>query len=98
MAEFVPPIQCQGRTDLEQPVLAERRAFLQAALDQRRSALKLGVRVANLDQYRCSDQPRQGLVLGYGNLADHQIDEGVTLLATATLGHRSAPGIAATST
>ena len=27
--------------------------------------------------------PRQGLVLGYGNLADHQVGEGVALLATA---------------
>lgn len=35
MAEFVEPIQGQGRTDLDQPVLAERRdAFLRAALDQ----------------------------------------------------------------
>jgi GntR family transcriptional regulator / MocR family aminotransferase len=49
----------------------------------RSHALKLGVRVANLDRYRCSEQPWQGLVLGYGNLADHQVDEGVALLATA---------------
>jgi GntR family transcriptional regulator/MocR family aminotransferase len=49
----------------------------------RRHALKLGVRVANLNKYRCSGQPWQGLVLGYGNLADHQVDEGVALLATA---------------
>lgn len=35
MAEFVPPIQGQGRTDLDQPILAERRdAFLRAALDK----------------------------------------------------------------
>jgi len=35
MAEFVPPIHGQGRTDLEQPVLAQRRdAFLRAALDR----------------------------------------------------------------
>lgn len=35
MTEFVPPIQGQGRIDLEQPILAERRdAFLRAALDQ----------------------------------------------------------------
>jgi GntR family transcriptional regulator / MocR family aminotransferase len=49
----------------------------------RANALKLGVRVANLDRYRCGHQPRQGLVLGYGNLADHQVHEGVALLATA---------------
>jgi hypothetical protein len=49
----------------------------------RTHALKLGVRVANLNRYRSSDQPWQGLVLGYGNLADHQIDESVALLATA---------------
>jgi hypothetical protein len=49
----------------------------------RSHALKRGVRVANLDRYRCSEQPWPGLVLGYGNLADHQVDEGVALLATA---------------
>ena len=46
-------------------------------------ALELGVRVANLDRYCCSGQPWPGLVLGYGNLADHQVDEGAALLATA---------------
>jgi GntR family transcriptional regulator / MocR family aminotransferase len=49
----------------------------------RSHALERGVRVANLDRYRCSGQPWRGLVLGYGNLADHQVDEGVALLATA---------------
>jgi GntR family transcriptional regulator/MocR family aminotransferase len=49
----------------------------------RSHALKLGVRVANLNRYRCSEQPWQGLVLGYGNLPDHQVDEGVALLAKA---------------
>ena len=49
----------------------------------RSHALKLGVRVANLDRYRCVEQPWQGLVLGYGNLADHQVSEGVALLAAA---------------
>jgi GntR family transcriptional regulator/MocR family aminotransferase len=46
-------------------------------------ALSLGLRVASLGRYRCSEQPWQGLVLGYGNLADHQVGEGVALLATA---------------
>ena len=46
-------------------------------------ALKLGVRVTNLNRYRCSEQAWQGLVLGYGNLADHQVAEGVALLAAA---------------
>ena len=67
-------------------------------------ALELGVRVANLDRYRCSGQPWQGLVLGYGNLADHQVDEGVALLATAIhrlprpRGHRWRPGMTTTCT
>jgi GntR family transcriptional regulator/MocR family aminotransferase len=43
-----------------------------------------GVRVANLDAYRCRhDAIGPGLVLGYGNLADGQLDEAVALLATA---------------
>ncbi|MGH3171948.1 MAG: PLP-dependent aminotransferase family protein [Trebonia sp.] len=46
-------------------------------------ALKLGVRVANLDRYRCGEQSWPGLVLSYGNMADHQVDEGVALLAAA---------------
>jgi GntR family transcriptional regulator/MocR family aminotransferase len=43
-----------------------------------------GVRVADLDRYRVSDHAiGPGLVLGYGNLADGQVDEAVTLLAAA---------------
>jgi GntR family transcriptional regulator / MocR family aminotransferase len=43
-----------------------------------------GMRVANLDAYRCRhDAIGPGLVLGYGNLADGQLDEAVALLATA---------------
>src|SRR6266536_581883 len=43
-----------------------------------------GLRVANLDTYRCRDDAiGPGLVLGYGNLADNQLDEAVALLATA---------------
>jgi GntR family transcriptional regulator/MocR family aminotransferase len=42
-----------------------------------------GMRVANLDTYRCCDDAiGPGLVLGYGNLADGQVDEAVALLAT----------------
>jgi GntR family transcriptional regulator/MocR family aminotransferase len=45
-------------------------------------AAAAGVRVANLDTYRCRpDGARPGLVLGYGNLADGQVDEAVALLA-----------------
>ena len=41
-----------------------------------------GVRVANLDTYRCrGDAIGPGLVLGYGNLADAQLEEAVALLA-----------------
>jgi GntR family transcriptional regulator/MocR family aminotransferase len=41
-----------------------------------------GMRVANLDTYRCRDDAIEpGLVLGYGNLADGQIDEAMALLA-----------------
>jgi GntR family transcriptional regulator/MocR family aminotransferase len=43
-----------------------------------------GLRVASLDTYRCRDDAiGPGLVLGYGNLADHQVDEAVELLAAA---------------
>jgi GntR family transcriptional regulator/MocR family aminotransferase len=43
-----------------------------------------GLRVANLDTYRCRDDAiGPGLVLGYGNVADNQLDEAVALLATA---------------
>jgi GntR family transcriptional regulator / MocR family aminotransferase len=42
-----------------------------------------GMRVANLDTYRCRhDAAGPGLVLGYGNLADGQVDEAVALLAS----------------
>jgi len=41
-----------------------------------------GVRVANLDTYRVGgDAAGPGLVLGYGNLADGQVEEAVALLA-----------------
>ena len=53
-----------------------------AAAVQRR-ALALGVRVANLDTYRAGDTGEPGLVLGYGNLADHQIRTAVSLLTQA---------------
>jgi GntR family transcriptional regulator/MocR family aminotransferase len=54
-----------------------------AAAIQRR-ALRLGVRVAHLDTYRfASDAGDPGLVLGYGNLADHQIPAAVARLFEA---------------
>ena len=41
-----------------------------------------GLRVASLDTYRCRDDAiGPGLVLGYANLADGQLDEAVALLA-----------------
>jgi GntR family transcriptional regulator/MocR family aminotransferase len=47
-------------------------------------AAAAGLRVANLDTYRVRDDAiGPGLVLGYGNLADPQVEEAVTLLATA---------------
>jgi GntR family transcriptional regulator / MocR family aminotransferase len=49
----------------------------------RRRALALGVRVADLDTYRAASTGEPGLVLGYGNLADHQVRTAVTLLAGA---------------
>jgi GntR family transcriptional regulator / MocR family aminotransferase len=55
-----------------------------------RRAAAGGVRVANLDTYRfraARDVP--GLVVGYGNLADHQLREGVTRLAAAVAAHAS---------
>jgi GntR family transcriptional regulator / MocR family aminotransferase len=43
-----------------------------------------GLRVADLATYRVRDASRgPGLVLGYGNLADGQVEEAVTLLAAA---------------
>jgi GntR family transcriptional regulator/MocR family aminotransferase len=47
-----------------------------------RQAAASGMRVANLDTYRCRDDAiGPGLVLGYGNLADGQVEEAVALLA-----------------
>jgi GntR family transcriptional regulator / MocR family aminotransferase len=55
-------------------------------------AAAAGMRVANLDTYRCrADAARPGLVLGYGNLADGQVDEAVALLA-ATVAELGGPG------
>jgi GntR family transcriptional regulator / MocR family aminotransferase len=49
-------------------------------------AAEEGVRVANLDTYRSAAVPElPGLVLGYGNLADHQVHEAVARLASAVL-------------
>jgi GntR family transcriptional regulator / MocR family aminotransferase len=47
-------------------------------------AAAAGLRVANLDTYRVRDDAiGPGLVLGYGNLADGQVEEAVTLLSEA---------------
>lgn len=47
-------------------------------------AVREGVRVGNLDTYRVTRAPEPpGLVLGYGDLADHQVQEAVTRLASA---------------
>jgi len=47
-------------------------------------AASRGVRVANLDRYRVLPVPAEpGLVLGYGNLADHAVGEAVRALARA---------------
>ena len=55
-----------------------------------------GMRVANLDTYRVRDDAvGPGLVLGYGNLADGQVEEAVALLATAVtqaIGTVTSPG------
>jgi GntR family transcriptional regulator/MocR family aminotransferase len=46
-------------------------------------AAAAGLRVADLDTYRCrEDATGPGLVLGYGNLADTQVEEAVALLAS----------------
>jgi GntR family transcriptional regulator/MocR family aminotransferase len=48
-----------------------------------RGSATRGMRVANLDTYRCQDDAiGPGLVLGYGNLADGQVEEAVAVLAT----------------
>jgi GntR family transcriptional regulator/MocR family aminotransferase len=50
-----------------------------------------GTRVANLDTYQVrADAIGPGLVLGYGNLADGQVEEAVALLATAVAEARGA--------
>jgi GntR family transcriptional regulator/MocR family aminotransferase len=67
-------------------VLLELPAGSDAAAVVRRAAAA-GVRVANLDTYRFLDLPEApGLVLGYGNLADHQVDDAVARLAAAARG------------
>ena len=48
-----------------------------------------GVRVASLDTYRIEPGP-PGLVLGYGNLAGHQVEEAVARLAAAVRSAASA--------
>jgi GntR family transcriptional regulator / MocR family aminotransferase len=58
-----------------------------AAVDIRERAFRLGVRVATLDRYRCGEVTGvPSLVLGYGNLADHHVEEGAALLAAAIAG------------
>jgi GntR family transcriptional regulator/MocR family aminotransferase len=58
-------------------------------------AAAAGMRIANLDTYRCRDDAGgPGLVLGYGNLADGQVDEAVALLAAAVAGSRRGAGAA----
>jgi GntR family transcriptional regulator/MocR family aminotransferase len=73
-------------------VLLELPAGSDAAAVVRRAAAA-GVRVANLDTYRFLDLPEApGLVLGYGNLADHQVDDAVARLAAAVRGSGRALG------
>jgi GntR family transcriptional regulator / MocR family aminotransferase len=49
-----------------------------------RRARESGVKVANLDAYRLAGAAGDpGLVLGYGNLADHQVPAGMARLAAA---------------
>jgi GntR family transcriptional regulator/MocR family aminotransferase len=53
-----------------------------------RRATAAGVRIANLDTYRfAAALEAPGLVVGYGNLADHQLQEGVARLAAAVRAH-----------
>jgi GntR family transcriptional regulator / MocR family aminotransferase len=53
-------------------------------------AAAAGMRVANLDAHRVRpDATAPGLVLGYGNLADGQVELAVILLATAVSGGRA---------
>jgi GntR family transcriptional regulator / MocR family aminotransferase len=55
-------------------------------------AAATGLRVASLDAYRVRpDAIAPGLVLGYGNLADGQLEEAVTFLATAVAESRRVP-------
>jgi GntR family transcriptional regulator / MocR family aminotransferase len=55
-------------------------------------AAAAGIRVANLDAYRAGPDPATpGLVLGYGNLADGQVEEAVALLAAAVRGAPARP-------
>jgi GntR family transcriptional regulator/MocR family aminotransferase len=52
-------------------------------------AATAGIRIANLDTYRFRSVPgTPGLVLGYGNLADHQVRDAVTRLTSAVRASR----------
>ena len=56
-------------------------------------AAAAGMRLADLDTYRSRPDPaRPGVVLGYGNLADGQLDEAVALLA-ATVAEAAGQGL-----
>jgi GntR family transcriptional regulator / MocR family aminotransferase len=56
-------------------------------------AAAAGMRVANLDTYRCRPDAGPGLVLGYGNLADGQVEEAVALLAATAAASRRRVGL-----
>jgi GntR family transcriptional regulator / MocR family aminotransferase len=57
-----------------------------------RLALAAGVKVANLDIYRFTPIPHEpALVLGYGNLGDHQVEPAVARLELAIRGATSSP-------
>jgi GntR family transcriptional regulator / MocR family aminotransferase len=57
-------------------------------------AAAAGLRVADLDTYRCRDDAiGPGLVLGYGNLADAQVEEATALLAAAVAESRRGPRV-----
>jgi len=57
-----------------------------------RLALAAGVKVANLDIYTFTPIPHEpALVLGYGNLGDHQVEPAVARLELAIRGATSSP-------
>jgi GntR family transcriptional regulator/MocR family aminotransferase len=62
------------------------------------AAAREGVAVASVSPYRLSPAPRGGLILGYSNLTERVIAEGVSRLARAVSSIRERTATATTPT